>query len=567
MTETIFLEVSALMGITITLALLMRALRQPLVVAYILTGIVAGPLVFNLLGNSEIQLQSFAQFGIVLLLFVVGLSLNLTAIKQVGKAVVIGSLLQFLMTSFFGYWCMTVFGLPMLTSLFLAISVSFSSTIIVVKLLADKKDTEAMYGRFVIGILLVQDVIAILLMIFMNTFHGSTGSLGLTIFITVSKGIALTGIVLLMARFILPVLIDRVAHSGELLFVFALAWCFGIASVVKAAGFTVEIGAIIAGIALAASPYQPIIASRMRPLRDFFIVIFFITLGSQMRVGQFHTALAPAAILTLFVLCIDPIILFLVMRGLRYTRRNAFLASITAAQVSEFGFILLFTAQTFGYVDGQALAILTIVALVTIVVSSYLISYNEQLYRLARPLFEFFGKDVAQEPKEMDQKEYDVWVFGYHRIGWKICEALEAKGISYAVVDFNPDVIAKLTQRHIPVYFGDASDVEFLESIAIRDARLVVSTLPSIDDQKTLLTYLRHHGKTPRVVLNAYHNAHVPELYAAGADYVMMPHLLGGGWMAEILQHKPWNERTFAQLRREQHHESQQRFAIHPEEV
>jgi Kef-type K+ transport system membrane component KefB len=156
MTETIFLEVSALMGITITLSLIMRALRQPLVVAYILTGIAAGPLFLNLLGGPDIPLQSFAQFGIVLLLFVVGLSLNLTAIKQVGRAVLIGSLLQFFITSFFGYWCMVVFGLPSLTAIFLAISVSFSSTIIVVKLLNDKKDAESMYGRFVIGILLVQ---------------------------------------------------------------------------------------------------------------------------------------------------------------------------------------------------------------------------------------------------------------------------------------------------------------------------------------------------------------------------------------------------------------------------
>jgi Trk K+ transport system NAD-binding subunit len=184
-----------------------------------------------------------------------------------------------------------------------------------------------------------------------------------------------------------------------------------------------------------------------------------------------------------------------------------------------------------------------------------------------RPIFEMFGKDMAQNITESSATIYDVWVFGYHRIGWKVCEALDKKGVKYAVVDYNPDVIDKLTKRHVPVFFGDASDVEFLESTAIREAKLVISTLPNIEDQKTLLTFLRHHGRMPRVILNAYHNAHVPELYAAGADYVMMPHLLGGSRMADVLEHKPWSERTFGQLRREQHDESQQRFAVHTDEV
>lgn len=560
MTETIFLEVSALMGITITLALLMRLLKQPLVIAYILAGMVAGPLFLNILSGHDLPLQSFAQFGIVLLLFIVGLSLNVASIKQVGRAVFIGSIIQFLATVFFGYWCLVALGLSSQTALFLSVAVAFSSTIIVVKLLTDKKDTESVYGRFVIGILLVQDIIAILIMVFLNTVQANTGSLALTMFITLSKGIVLTGVVLLLARFILPVIIDKVAQSGELLFVFTLAWCFGVASIVKAAGFTVEIGAIIAGIALAASPYQPMIASRMRPLRDFFIVIFFITLGSEMRLGQFQEALMPAAILTLFVLIIDPIILYGVMRTLKYTRRNAFLASITAAQVSEFGFIFLFTAESMGFVDGAALAILTLVALVTIMISSYLISYNESVYRRLRPLFELFGKDASVQKVE-GQKRYQVWVFGYHRIGWKVCEALLARKISFAVVDFNPDVIAKLSARGIPVFFGDASDVEFLESIPLLDSRMIISTLPSMEDQKTLLSYVRKSESKARVILNAYHSSQVPDFYRAGADYVMMPHLLGGTWIADVLEHKPWSERTFKSLRAEQQDDLHLRFA------
>lgn len=558
MIDNIFIQISTLLAITVTIALIMRLFRQPLVVSYIVAGMIGGPLFLNLLHGGEEFFETFAKFGIVLLLFIVGLSLNFDYMKKVGKAVFLGGVTQFSLTALFGFFIMRWLGFSLVPSLFIAVAITFSSTIIVVKLLTEKKHNESMYGRYVIGLLLVQDVIAVIIMIFLNTV-GIENTWQETAMITASKGILLAGIVFLMARFVLPILMERVAHSGELLFIFTITWCFGIASLVYWAGFSIEIGAVIAGISLGASPYQSQIASRIRPLRDFFIILFFIVLGSQMQIGDINSAITPALILALFVLVADPFILFFVMRRMKYTRRNSFLAGITAAQVSEFGFILIFKGRELGYLQGNELTILTMVALITIVISSYLITYNEKFYQVVLPLFRKFGKDKQKNKKETGGS-FKVWVFGYHRIGWKVCEALESMKVKFAVVDFNPEAIAKLEKRGIPAFFGDAADVEFLESLPLEKAKLIISTLPEVEDQRTLFSVIRDSKSKATVIGNLYHPIHLNEMYEAGADYVMMPHLLGGSWMSNILKERPWTKHTFRELRNEQKDEMKQRF-------
>ncbi|MBT3538941.1 hypothetical protein HOF40_04860 [Candidatus Parcubacteria bacterium] len=559
MVDNIFLQISVVLGITVSVAFVMRLLRQPLVVAYIIAGLIAGPLFLNVVNGGEEFFETFAQFGIVLLLFIVGLSLNLEYIKKMGKSVLIGGVLQFSVTAIFGFIIMKLLGFSFIPSIFIAVAVTFSSTIIVIKLLADKKDLEAVYGRYVVGLLVVQDIIAVAVMIFLNTANTQNSGWYTTMLLTLGKGLVLAFGVFLLAKYLLPRLMDRVAQSGELLFIFTIAWCFGVASLVYWAGFSVEIGAIVAGISLGASVYQPEISSRMRPLRDFFIVLFFVVLGSELQLGDIHAAITPGIILATFVLIADPVILYWVMRRMGYTRRSAFLAGITAAQVSEFGFILIFKGEELGYLHGPELAILTVVALITIVISSYLITYNEQLYQRVLPFLIKFGRDRAQKESGEEEK-YDVFVFGYHRIGWKVCEALAEKKIKFAVVDYNPDAIAKLKRRGISAFFGDAADVEFLESLSLEKAKLIVSTIPEADDQKTMIQHVRKKNKKSIIIANLYHNTYLDDLYEVGVNYVMMPHLLGGQWVSEILKDRPWTQKTFKDLKHEQKEEMKLRF-------
>ncbi len=376
MANNIFLQISVIMGITVSIAFIMRMLRQPLVVAYIVAGLVAGPLFLNLVDGGKGFFETFAQFGIVLLLFIVGLSLNFKYIKHLGKSVVFGEVIRFLVTVSLGIILMKVMHFGLISSLFISVAISFSSTIIVVKLLSEKRDLETLYGRYSEGLLLLQDIIAVIILIFLNTSHLNNYTWYQNLLITGSKGVFLVGLVFLMAKFLLPSIMDRIARSSELMFIFTIAWCFGVASLVCWAGFNIEIGAIIAGISLGTSPYQPEISSRIRPLRDFFIVLFFIVLGSELKFADVDLVLVPAIVLSFFVIIADPLILYFVMRKMKYTRRSAVLAGVTAAQVSEFGFILVFKGQELGYLKGPELALLTLIALITIFISSYFITYN-----------------------------------------------------------------------------------------------------------------------------------------------------------------------------------------------
>ncbi len=557
--DNIFLQISALLGITISIAFVIRFLRQPLMVAYIIAGMVAGPLFLNLIQGDSHLFEAFAEFGVVLLLFVVGLSLNFDHIKKIGKVSTVTGIGQVIFTSFIGYAILRYLGFEHISSLYVALALTFSSTIIIVKLLADKKDSQSVYGRHVIGLMVVQDLIAILVMVVITSI-GSEGGVLSGVSLSLLKLLALVGFIYLLAKFVLPKILDQVANSSEFLFIFTIAWCFGIASLLYALGFSIEIGAIIAGLSLGSSPYQPEISSRIRPLRDFFIVLFFIILGSEMQIGDIDSMLAPALILSAFILFGNSLLLYILFRLLKFTRRNSFLAGVTAAQVSEFGFVLLFVGVQAGHISGAEMPIFTIVALITIFVSSYAITYNEQLYSFFLPIFNFFGKDKYQQ-LEKDQEPFTVWVFGYHRIGWKVVEALQEKKIRFAVVDFDPKAISRLKHRGMDAYFGDAADVEFLSTLPLEKSKLIISTLPESDDQVTMIKYVRGKSEKPFIIANLYENKYLEDLYESGADYVMMPHLLGGSWVSNILKNEPWTKRTFGRLRKEQKEEMKLRFS------
>ncbi|MCB9798771.1 cation:proton antiporter [Candidatus Nomurabacteria bacterium] len=548
--DNVFLQVSILMGITVSIAFVMRLLRQPLMVAYLFAGLISGPLFLDLMHGDAHLFDAFAEFGVILLLFLVGLSLNFNHIKKIGKASVIAGLVQVIFTAVVGYALLLFLGFEHNSALYLAVALTFSSTIVIVKLLNDKNDTRSVYGRHVFGLMVIQDIIAVFIMMAFvqlsegGSWIGIVGDFVVRIF-------ALIALVYVLAKKVLPRILDHIARSNEFLFIFTMAWCFGLASALYALGFSLEIGAIVAGITLGSSPYQSEISSRIKPLRDFFIVIFFLILGSEMSISDFDAVLPVATVLSLFILFGNPFILYHTFRALKFTRRNSFLAGVTAAQVSEFGFILLILGRELGFIHSIQLQVYTFVALITIVVSSYAITYNEQMYRFFLPAFEFFGRDRRRQAEEKEER-YDVWVFGYHRIGWRVCETLAEKKVSFAVVDFDPQVISKLRHRGIAAIFGDAADVEFLETLPLEKSKMIISTLPEYDDQETMVRHVRSKSDKPLIVTNLYDLEHMEELYEAGANYVMMPHLLGGGWVAELLKDKPWTKRTFRLLRQEQ---------------
>ena len=549
--DTLFLQISSLLAITVGIAFVTRLLRQPLIIAYLFAGIICGPFILNLFHGDSDLYDTFAQFGVVLLLFIIGLNLNFNHLKSIGKISFITGIGQVLFTASIGVIILLTLGLETVPALYLAVAITFSSTIIIMKLLSDKKDTDTVYGRYTIGLMLVQDVIAVLIIIIlgMTTGDHATGFEGAVLF--GAKLLAIATGLFLASSYILPKLLGRIAHSSELLFLFTLAWCFGAASLLFVAGFSLEIGAIIAGMALSSSPYQLEIGSRIRPLRDFFLIIFFIVLGSEIGLSSLGDVVVPAGVLSLFILIGNPLILYILFRKLKFTRRNSFLSGITAAQVSEFGFVVLFAGRQAGHIQGNEVVIFSAVALVTIFISSYMITYSEQVYRYLLPLFRIFGPDKYQQ-SEYPPKHYDAWIVGYHRIGAKVAQSMKEMGTSYAVIDFDPKIVQTLSGSSVPFYFGDIADIEFLESVPIGSAEMVVMTIPTVDDQINLIKHARNRNKDILIIANAYHQKDALLLYEHGANFVMMPHLVGADWITKILRGRVLDQKSFSELRAEQ---------------
>jgi len=337
----------------------------------------------------------------------------------------------------------------------------------------------------------------------------------------------------LVTKFILPSFLAKIAASGEFLFIFTVAWCFGVASLLLWSGLSLEMGAVIAGLSLGSSRYHSEIASRIKPLRDFFLVIFFIILGSQADFSQVDNILIPALILALAVLLIKPIVLYFIFRLRRFTRRNSFLAALSSGQLSEFGFIILFAGAA--YLDGRELAIFTVAAIVTIFFSSYLMSYSYQIYNFLLSVFLLFGPDNRVQ-KENSKEKFSAFIFGYHRTGWKIGQALKKEKIKFAAVDFNPESVLSFQRRGVKAFFGDASDIEFLRSWPLSEAKTIISTIPAPEDQLVLINFVRKYNPKAIIIASLYHKKYLSSLYAAGADYVILPHLFGGAWAAEAIK-------------------------------
>jgi len=558
--ESIFINTSIILSIAIVIAFIVQIMRQPLIISYIVTGIICGPLFLGITDASYEFFEILSELGVILLLFLVGLSLNLEHLKKIGKVSVITGLGQVIFTSLIGLALLLVIGFNLSSAVYLSIAITFSSTIVIMKLLSDKKELRTVYGRYTMGLMIVQDIIAISIMIIMPVFS-SDESFSLAILTIFLKFIFIIAIVYFLSKILLPIILKQAAKSSEFLLIFTLAWCFSISGLGAWIGLSLEIGAIIAGLSLGSSIYKDEISSRIKPLRDFFIVLFFIILGSEMNVDNFWSAVWPSFILSIFILVGNPLILYYLYRICKFTRKDSLLAGLTAAQVSEFGFVFLFVAQQNGFIDNQVLSIFTIVALSTIFVSSYLITYNYQIFNFLKPILDKFGKDRYKE-KKIKNENFEVLVFGYHRLGWKICEALTAKKKSFAVIDCDPTAINKLIRRKIPHFFGEAGDIDFLQDLPIENTKMIISTLPNAVDQLALVHYIKSIDEKKIIISSLSHINFLDDLYRAGVDYVLVPHLISGQWISEILQEKQWSKKTFLNLKNKQKNEMQLKYNL-----
>lgn len=538
-----FLEIAAILALATLLGMAGQKLRQPLLIMFLLAGILVGPSGLGLVQSYE-QIDLLAHIGIALLLFIVGLKLDLHLVRTIGPVALATGLGQIIFTSVIGFAIAMALGMNLMSAAYVSVALTFSSTIIIVKLLSDKREIDSLHGQIAIGFLIVQDIAAILALVTLTALGApvAAGESAVATWLTLgAKGLGLLGGVALLMKFVLPPLIRRLAQSQEMLTLFAIAWAVSLAAFSDHLGFSKEVGAFLAGFSLASTSYRDAIGSRLTSLRDFLLLFFFIDLGARLDWSTVGSQLGASAIFSLFVLVGNPLIVVAIMGYMGYRRRTGLLAGLTVAQISEFSLIVAALGLSLGHINRETMGLITLVGVVTIFFSTYMILYSAPLYRfLSRPLRIFERRDAYREASICYLQEtpsVDFILMGLGNYGSELAEYLLRRNRSIVGVDFDPEVLERWRRPGLSMLYGDMEDPELLDHLPLKQARWVVSTVRSRDLNLALMENLRTRGFDGNVAFTAADRYETESYEKAGASIVFQPYLDAADQAAEALSY------------------------------
>lgn len=537
-TASLFTEVSGLLILAGAIGYVGHLLKQPLIVSYIVVGILAGPSVLGL-ARSEGPLELLSDLGIAVLLFLVGLKLDYRLVRELGMVSLLTGLGQVLFTAGFGFLIAMGLGFDVIASLYIAVALTFSSTIIIVKLLSDKRELDALHGRVALGFLIVQDIVVVLSMVVLSTIGigAAAEGEGLSVTGALTAAAVLVVIVVLIVRYAANPLTRSLAQSPELLILFSIGLAALFAAIGEALGLGLEIGGLLAGTALASTPYRDAIASRLGPLRDFLLLFFFLVLGTELELTILGENVTAALIFSAFVLVGNPLVVVMIMGLLGYRRQTGFLAGLTVAQISEFSLIFIGMGVTLGHVTEAELGLVTLVGLITIAASTYMITYSHKLLPIFAPYLGAFERADPQRERADEERGAEeppeVILFGLSGLGSAIAERLAHKNVPMLAVDLDPAVVREWQLRGVDAVYGDVTDPEYLLGLPLASAPWVVTTLrhhgPYLnmpDPRQTLLKVLNAEGFDGRVAVAVYDPAEGDSVQEGGADLVLDPFAL-----------------------------------------
>jgi Kef-type K+ transport system membrane component KefB len=537
--DDVFSQIAVVLAICVLAGGLATLVRLPPLVGLLIAGIAVGPQGLGVVAPTE-EIALLGEIGIALLLFVVGLELDPRVVRRLGPVVLAAGLAQVTLTSAMGYGLALLAGASPAVAAYLAAATAFSSTVVVIKVLGDRRELEQLHGRLAVGILIVQDLVVVVLLIAVTASAGEAeGGFGAQAAGLALRGAVLLGGVWLLARFVLPRATHLIARSPELLVLAAVTWAVAAAAAAHLLGFSAEVGAILAGVALSTSRYREAISGRLTTLRDFLLVFFFIDLGTHLEVGGDDSGLLAVAVLSVFVLVIKPLLVAGLTTALGFRATVGIRAGLNLAQISEFSLILVALGVGLGQLDPAAAGTVTLIAVVTITASTFLSARSEPLSaRLRGPLLGLErrtrNRDLSEAPPGLAP---GFVVIGYGRLGQQLASELRASGESVLAVDFDPRH-HRASPGGPPVVYGDAEDPELPEQLPLGTVRWVISTLRDNPANRQLAASLRHHGFRGRLALSADHDHELDELRATGADIVVRPfHVAAGPLLRQLADH------------------------------
>ena len=532
--ENLFFDIGVVIIIATVFAYIAKSLKQPLIPAYILTGVILGP-VLGLITNTDV-ITTLSEIGIAFLLFIVGLEMDIRKLKHVGMVASLGGIIQIVSVFTIAFIAALLLGFIVLESVYLALVIAFSSTMVVIKLLSDKKEIDTLHGKIIIGILLLQDIVAIMALSVLATLSEFSF---IVLSLSILKGLIALLIALAIGKYIFPKLFTFAAKSQELLFISAVSVSLLYSIFFNYLGFSIAIGAFVAGVSLANLPYNIEIIGKLRSLRDFFSVIFFASLGMELVFSSFDFILRPLVVMLLLVILAKPFIIMFTTSFFGYKKRTSFLTSISLAQISEFSLIIVTQGLLLGHISQEIFSLTVLLAIITITLTTYFVKYEDSIYYRFSDFLHVFNR-LSKGQAELEympkKKRNEIILCGYNRIGYGIVKTLTRIKKSLLVVDFNPDTIRDIIAKKIPCMYGDIGDIEILERLNFKKAKMLISTVPTKKDNMLLTRIARKENKKIIIFVIANQVKEALDLYDAGADYVVLPHFLGGEHFSLLIE-------------------------------
>ena len=556
----LFSQLTIIIVVASVLGIIARLAKQPTILAYLIAGILVGVFGFFEISHDTEVYRIFSDLGIMFLLFLVGLEINYSSLRSVGRDSFIVGIGQVIFTFIIGFGISLLFNFSLIASFYISLALTFSSTIIVVNLLYEKKDLNNVYGKISLGMLLVQDIIVVIALVLLagigggegvanyqflsNIFESKTLLLIASVFVTLVKAFLVFYIAFSLSRRFIPKLFATIAKSSELIFLTSLAWLFALTWVIDVFGFSKEIGGFLAGLTLANSYEHYQISNRIKSLRDFFILVFFVILGASLIVfSSFSGIIIPILVFSLFILVGNPLIVFLLMSFLGYRKKPAFFAGIMIAQISEFSLILAALGVSLGHISNTIATLITAVGVITITISTYLILNTEKLYTLLAPYLSFFERKSATSTKDgVTIHKKPIILIGFHRTGQSIAHNLLKDDV--LIIDYDPEIVRTLEKNGSTHIFGEMNDEDIIALIDFSSVRVAISTAPDVESNVVFIKNLiaiRNKLSAPfRIIVRARTDADALILYKAGADYVLLPHTTAGRFLAKTISVDPF---------------------------
>jgi CPA2 family monovalent cation:H+ antiporter-2 len=541
MASPLLLDIGLVIIVATVLAYFAKMFRQPLLVSYVLAGVIIGPMGFGVITNPQ-EISILAEFGIAFLLFTVGLEIDFKRLKSVGTASLLGAGFQMGLAFASGLGITLAMGLDMLIGTYMGLLLSFSSTMIVAKLLVDRNEIKTLHGRIMMGVLLIQDLLVILMLPLLANI-GMVFSLDI-IAIIIVKGLGLFSIAIVLNKYVLKRLLDYAARSNEMLFLTAVAICFSFIGLAYSLDFSIAIGAFIGGIALSEFPYTLEIFGEMHSLRDFFSVIFFTSLGMQLDIVVISGMFPLFILLIMITVLLKPFILAMAYLLMGYGGRTASVIGLGMGQASEFSFILAAQGLALGHISQGVYSIMVSVVVLSMIITPYLMNARNGIYKMfcrsSPSLFKNIGrpnhvKRLEKSPKK--ELKNHIVIFGCDVMGGKIVEYLKEKKKQFIVAEHNPEVIRELSERDVFTIYGDADNEDLLRESGLYKARLAIVTIPDIEISGFVIGRAKRFNQNIKIYARAHSKEEAEALYRVGADFVVVPDFVSGGTLVRKIEH------------------------------